>query len=223
MTFVSPKFRPQGVVRAFTTAGLLAVLIAMLAACASRPFDPAGPCTVDGRAAGAYPDLEALIPREFRGVAPNRVDSGRNCSEAALGSFVVHRVRELRFAGATWDLGSGGGVSLAVFEADGLETTWVNEFFESGARSAKRPETVETGVTRLPDGSSAFRLDTLNGESFQTVIAWPDGDRVRVALIASFIREVQTKEGHEAVVADAVAAAFPEIGIATPPTHPGPG
>lgn len=223
MTFVSPGFRPQGVVRAFTTVGLLAVLIAMLGACASTPFDPAGPCTVDGRAAGAYPDLEALVPREFRGAAPNRIDSGRNCTEAALGSFVVHGVRELRFAGATWDLGSGGGVSLAVFEADGLETSWVSEFFESGARSARRTETVETGVTELPDGSSAFRLDTLNGESFQTVIAWPGGDRVRVALIASFIREVETREGHDAVVADAVVATFPGIGIATPPTHPGSG
>jgi hypothetical protein len=223
MTFVSPRFRPQGVVRAFTTAGLLAFLIATLSACASTQFDPTGPCTADGRAAGAYPDLEALIPRVFRGVAPNRVDSGRNCSEAALGSFVLHGVRELRFGGGTWDLGSGGGVSLAVFEAEGLEATWVNEFFETGARSARRTETVETGVTQLPDGSSAFRLDTLNGESFQTVIAWPDGERVRVALIASFIREVQTREGHDAIVADAVLAAFPPVGIAMRPTYPGSG
>jgi hypothetical protein len=210
-------------VRAITTVGLLAVLIAMLSACAATQFDPAGPCTADGRAPGAYPDLEALVPREFRGVAPNRIDSGRNCSESALGSFVAHGVRELRFAGATWDLGSGGGVSLAVFDADSLETSWVSEFFETGARSARRTETVETGLAKLPDGSSAFRLDTLNGESFQTVIAWPDGERVRVALIASFIREVQTREAHDAIVADALLAAFAAVGIAMPPTHPGSG
>ena len=46
------------------------------------------------------------------------------------------------------------------------------------------------------NGHPAFRIDALNGESYQTVIDWQDGDRVRVVLVASFIRDV-SKEQHE--------------------------
>jgi hypothetical protein len=152
--------------------------------------------------------LEALVPRVFQGQAPDRVDSGRNCTTAALATLALHDVSELRFAGGTWDLGSSSGVTLAVFDAPGLEAAWMAEFFEAGARTARRVESVEARSIVLPEGVAASRIDALNGESYQTVVVWPDGERVRVALVASFIREVSTKDAHEAVVNDAIAAAL---------------
>lgn len=208
--------------RAPVTIALAFVLVAAtVAGCSSPAFDPAAPCTADAKVAGAYPALEALIPRTFENRAPDRVDSGRNCSPPALGVLVVHGVSELRFAGATWDLGSGGGVTLAVLEADTLEAGWVAEFYQAGAQAARNTETVDRSTMTLPDATYATRVDTLNGESYQTVIVWPDGDRVRVILVASAIRDVQTRAAHEVVVSKALAAAFPDIAVATPPSRSG--
>lgn len=187
---------------------MLVALLACLASCSGTAFDPSAPCTSDGRAAGAYPELEAAVPTTFRGRAPDRLDSGRNCTPRALATLVVHGVSELQFAGATWDLASSSGVTLAVFEAPDLDAAWVAEFYEAGARTAKNTESVEVRSFAIPDGHAGSRIDALNGESYQSVVVWPDGDRVRVALIASFIREVETKEAHEAVVTEALAAAI---------------
>ena len=61
--------------------------------------------------------------------------------------------------------------------------------------------------TEEVNGEPQYRVDALNGEGFQTVIDWQDGDAVRVVLVSSFIREVQTKERHETTVQEALAAA----------------
>jgi hypothetical protein len=184
------------------------VLLATLAVgCSGASFEPSGPCTSDGRAAGAYPELEALVPATFRGRPPDRLDSGRNCTAQALATLVAHGVTELRFAGGTWDLGSSSGVTLAVFEATVLDPSWLAEFYEVGARTARNTESVESRAVIVPNGSPGTRIDALNGESYQSVIVWQDGDQVRVALIASFIRQTQTKEAHDAVVTEALQAA----------------
>jgi hypothetical protein len=188
--------------------GAFLALAAVAAGCGAPPFDPSAPCTVDSRVTAAYPALEALVPREFRARAPDHVDSGRGCTDAALGTLKSHDVRELRFAGATWDLGASSGVSLAILEADELRADWVAEFYEAGARAARNSLSVDTSVTEI-DGQPARRIDTLNGESYQTVVVWQDGQRVRVVVVASFVREIQTKEAHGAVVAEAIAAASP--------------
>ena len=187
-------------------AGLVASIVASCAG--GSAFEPSGPCATDGRAPGAYPELEALAPPLFRGRAPDRLDSGRHCTPQALATLVAHGVTELRFSGATWDLGSGGGVTLAVFEAAGLDAAWMTEFYEIGARTARKTESVDVTKVVVPNGTSGSRIDALNGESYQSVIVWPDGGLVRVALIASFIREVETKEAHDAVVTEALAAAM---------------
>jgi hypothetical protein len=188
--------------------GALLAFAAIAASCAAPSFDPSAPCTSDQRVAGAYPALEALVPRVFRDRGPDLLDSGRTCSDAALGTLKAHDMRELRFAGATWVLGSSSGVSFAILEADELRADWVADFYEAGARAARNSQSVDTSATEI-DGQPASRIDTLNGESYQTVIVSPDGPRVRVVIVASFIREIQTKDAHEAVVADAIAAAFP--------------
>lgn len=193
--------------RAAVLAALL-VLAATAASCAAPSFDASAPCTSDQRIAGAYPALEALVPRVFSDRGPDLVDSGRTCTDVALGTLKAQGVRELRFAGATWVLGSSSGVSFAILEADELRADWVSAFYEAGARAAKNSLSVDTSATEI-HGQPASRIDTLNGESYQTVVVSPDGQRVRVVIVASFVREIQTKEAHEAVVTEAIAAAFP--------------
>ncbi len=187
---------------------VLVVLLASLAGCTAAGFDPSGPCTSDGRAAGAYPELEAVVRATFRDRAPDQLDSGRNCTPQALGTLATHGVTALRFAGATWDLGSSSGVTLAALEAPNLEASWVEEFYEAGARNAKESVSVEVRTVSIPDGRPGSRIDTLNGESYQSVIVWSDGEHVRVALIASFIRQVETRDAHDAVVDEALAASI---------------
>ncbi len=187
---------------------LVVAILGGLAGCAGPNFDPSGPCITDGRAPGAYPELEADVPTSFRGRAPDQLDSGRTCTPNALGTLVSHGVTALRFAGATWDLGSSSGVTVAVFEAPDLDAAWVAEFYETGARAAKNTAAVESRAVAIPDGRAGSRIDALNRESYQSVVVWSDGEHVRVALIASFIREVETKEAHDAVVDEALAAAI---------------
>jgi hypothetical protein len=200
--------RSPAVVRARALRAILVTtLVSALAGCGGSSFDPSGPCTADGRAAGSYPELEAVVRTTFRGEAPDRLDSGRNCTPQALATLVAHGVTAVRFAGATWDLGSSSGITLAAFEAPNLEAAWLAEFYEVGARTGRNVETVETRTVAIPDGRPGTRIDALNGESFQSVVVWSDGEHVRVALIASFIREVETKQAHDAVVDEALGAA----------------
>jgi hypothetical protein len=191
--------------RAVVRSVLLAGLIVVGAACAAPRFDPSGACTADGRAPGAYPALEALVPHALGGRPADSVDSGRNCTPASLGALAGHGVKELRFAGATWGSGPNAGTSIAIFEAPGLRADWVHEFFRAGAEAARDAESVDTSTPTVK-GEPAFRVDALNGESYQTAIDWQDGDRVRVVLVASFIREVSTKARHEARVQAAIDA-----------------
>jgi hypothetical protein len=191
------------VLRAVLPALLATVL---LAGCASAPpFDPAGPCTSDGQVPGAYPELEALLPPTFRQDPPERVDSGRNCTAANLASLGRHGVRELRFAGALWELGDRSGVTMAVFSAPGLKESWMAEFYEIGARGARKTENVQSAEVVIA-GQRVLRLDTLNAESFQSVVVWQPEDRdlIRVVLVGSFVREIQTRDAHDRVVEQAV-------------------
>jgi hypothetical protein len=198
---------------------LVVALVAALAAagCAGpgATFDPAGPCVVDGRLAGAYPDLEARLPSELRGEAPTSVDSGRNCSTGALDSLVSHDVEAVTFAGAIWDLGNATGVTSVVFalpatgtgSRPALPAAWIAEFYEIGARTAKRTENIATSRPGYEGTGEAWRLDALNGLSLQSVVTWGDGDIVRTVLVASNVSPGASREAHEALIEEAVAAA----------------
>lgn len=189
--------------------GLATILVAALSGCGGPAFDPTGPCTTDGSAPGAYPDLEAAVPTALRGTPPNALDSGRACTPAGLGTLRGHGVDELRFAGATWEMGSDSGVSLAVFtdpNGPALDSAWVSEFYESGARAGKKVESVTAADYAVTDQIGGRRIDVLNGESYQTIVAWELNGRVAVALVANSIRRVETKEAHEQDVRAAVDA-----------------
>ncbi len=189
--------------------GLATLLAAILAGCGGQPFDPTGPCTTDGSTTAAYPELEAVVPTELRGAPPSALDSGRACTPAGLGTLATHGVEELRFAGATWEVGSDSGVSLAVFtdpNGPALEPGWVAEFYETGARAGKKVESVTAADYSVTDQISGRRIDVLNGESYQTIVVWERNGQIAVALVANSIRRVETKDAHELDVRAAVDA-----------------
>jgi hypothetical protein len=171
--------------RLAVVAALAAIL---LAGCAAGPvpspsFDPHGPCDHDGVAAGAYPDLEALLPSTFDGRSPDILDSGRHCTERALGSLADDGFTEVRYAGAVWDYGGGRALAIVVFRAPDLTAPAMRRFYEEGVRAARRSNRVATSELAL-DGAQAFRLDVLYSGTGQTVVTWPaaSADTVMVML-----------------------------------------
>ena len=174
--------------------GLLVVVALTLSACAGGgspdvSFDPSTACAAtadEGHYPGAYPALEALLPATYEGAAPASVDSGRSCTPETLGTLGERGFPEVHFAGATWDLGSGRGLTVAVFEAPQLVPERMIEFYEAGARAARRTDDLERSDTTV-GGVPAKRLDVLYGDSAQTIVAWPAADdpgRVKVLLAA---------------------------------------
>jgi hypothetical protein len=194
---------------AFSRPRCLALLLVVLVAACSSPaasFDPSSACTADGRFPGAYPALEALVPSSLGGRAPDRLDSGRSCSDAGLATLKLHGVHELRFAGGLWEQGSKSGTTLVAFDSPmPLDANWVAEFYEAGARAGKNTDAIQTRPLTVA-GSPGYRLDTLNDDSYQTVVVWPRGGHVVAALVASGVREVGSRAAHEARVTDALGA-----------------
>jgi hypothetical protein len=163
---------------ALPAASLALVVAGALAGCAADPstsFDPASACTADGRMAGAYPDLEARVPTAFEGRGPDRLDSGRHCTETALGSLAAAGFDEVRFAGGTWDFGGQRAAALVVFQADDLTADRIAEFYAASADAADRTQVTEAS-SRTVAGRPGFRLDTKTGSRTQTVVTWPSAD-----------------------------------------------
>ena len=169
-------------------------------------FDPSGPCLADGQRGSAYPALEALVPVSLGGRSPDRLDSGRSCTDKALGTLRSHGMSELRFAGGLWELGRNSGTTLVVFDSPTpLEAQWLAEFYEAGARAGRKTEGIESKPVDVA-GTRGFRLDTLNDDSYQTVVVWPRAGRIAAALVGSSVREVTSRDAHEQAVIAALAA-----------------
>jgi hypothetical protein len=162
-------------------------MVAILAACsgaATPSFDPTGPCSGDGSAPGAYPNLEALVPTSYEDRAPNRLDSGRNCSDENLGPLADEGIDEIRFAGGTWEFGSDIAAVLAVFDAQGLTVDKMADWWESTARESSRTEIL--GVTDADvAGRDVRRLDTKTGERIQSVLVWEGKNPGQVNVVLS--------------------------------------
>lgn len=173
---VAHRLRPR---RSTLPAGLLALVVATaLAGCGTETtasFDPASACTTDGRMAGGYPDLEARVPTSYEGRGPDRLDSGRHCSETALGTLAAAGFDEVRFAGGTWDFGGQRAAALVVFQANGLTADRIAEFYASSAEAADRTQLTGVSTPTLA-GRLGHRLDTTTGSRTQTVLAWPSAD-----------------------------------------------
>jgi hypothetical protein len=201
---------------------LALLLAAFLAACGSPggTFSPAGACVTDGGAPGAYPELEALAPRTLDGKAASAVNSGRNCTPLALGTLAEHGVTEMRFGGATWDLGGGAGESIGVIALPDrpLPLAWAEEFYLAGALNGTKTDNVKTSHPSVPGTADAFRIDALNDLSQQAVVLWQVGGVVRVVVVATPVGPNASMADHEAKVTTAIAAA---VGAA-PPGSPSP-
>jgi hypothetical protein len=203
---MSPRSRRRSAAPRSPLLVLVGALL-LLAACGAD-FDPNGPCTTDGKVSGAYPEMEAIVPKTHDGAPPSELDSGRTCTTAGLGALAAHGVKELRFAGGTWQTGTQSGLTLATFASVGgpeLEPAWLSDFYEATARTAKNIQSIETSQLPIGDDPSARRLDVLNDESYQTVVVWRQGGRVVAVLVGDFIREVQSKDAHEKIVEAAIA------------------
>jgi hypothetical protein len=146
-------------------------------------FDPTGPCSTDGRAAGAYPDLEALVPTRYRGVPPDTLDSGRNCTVTNLGALASLGISEVRFAGGTWTFGAERAAVLAVFKTKGLSAEALAAFYSQSAHAAPRTQVVAQSAPTVA-GRPGRRIDTKTGSRVQTVVVWPaaDDDVVNVVI-----------------------------------------
>ena len=210
------------------------VVVLVVAGCAAKELaaNPLGPCGDDARTAGGFPELESLVPgalgEERR--SPDRVDSGRNCSDATLGTLKSHGVTELRFAGATWNGSSSSeGTVIAVMATPTwvppLEEAWVEEFYETGARNGKKTDNVEVRRPTLDPIGEVFWLDVLNDLSFQTVVTWQTDGLTHVVIVATDVAPLKDRVAHNAAVAAAVYAAAglprptaPGCGCTTAPT-----
>jgi hypothetical protein len=154
---------------------LLGVLVAACAAAPAASFDPSGPCTQDGSAPGAYPDLEAKIPTTFENAPPVTLDSGRKCTVEGLGALSAAGFDEVQFAGGTWGFGGIRAAALAVFSAPGLTADAMADFYAESARAANRTRiTGESNPTLA--GRPGHRIDTVSGSRQQTVMVWPAAD-----------------------------------------------
>jgi hypothetical protein len=185
--------------RTLATSLILLVVTFGIAGCSepAASFDPSGPCTSDGSAPGAYPELEALVPSTYREEPPSVLDSGRNCSMEALGTL-AERFEEVRFAGATWTFGGERAVVLAVFTARGLDADAMADFYAEPARTATRTEILgqsELSIAERP----AYRLDTKRVERLHTVVVWPSAKRDHVnVVITSDLPDARIQEAIEA-------------------------
>lgn len=156
----------------------IASLAAVLAGCGGTAipvvsFDPASACTTDGRQPGAYPDLEAILPKAYDGKAPENVDSGRNCTKVALGALADAGVPGVRFAGATWALGSSSALTVAAFEGKGLDAGEMISFYEDTASTDRHTEKMSSADVTV-GGAAGRRLDVLASDGTgQTIVAWP--------------------------------------------------
>ena len=174
---------------------------------APASFDPSGPCTGDGQRAGAYPELEQLIPGSFEGIAPAQLDSGRNCTDQNLGTLASHGIREVRFAGGLWETGDRSGFTLAVLVAPDLTAQRMADFYEAGTRAGRKTEDVTRSTLQLA-GRNAWMISTLNDESYQSIVVWDAGQpgTVKAVLVGSDVRETEGMGPHNALVQRALAA-----------------
>jgi hypothetical protein len=209
--------------------GVAIALVGVLAVAGCAPgqlaANPLGPCGDDARTAGGFPELEALLPTALgsAGGAPDRVDSGRNCSDATLGTFKSHGVTELRFAGATWNgTSSSEGTVIAVMAVPAwvpaLEAAWVEEFYEAGARAGKKTDNVEVSRPGLGSVGEVFWLDVLNDLSFQSVVTWQRAGLTHVVIVATDVAPLKDRAVHQAAVEEAV---FTAAGLQPPGSSAG--
>jgi hypothetical protein len=123
-------------------------------------------------------------------------DSGRNCSDEALGTM-AESFDEVRFAGGTWSFGGERALVLAVFAAPGLDAEQVRRFYVASATDTPRIEILDESEVTVA-ARRGYRLDTKRVERLQTVVVWPaaEPDVVNV-VITNDLPEARIQEAIE--------------------------
>lgn len=193
---------------------LAAALVVTACGGPSMASGPLGPCTADRADAmsiGGFPELEALVPRSLDGVAPDVVNSGRSCSDRALGSLAARGIRELRYAGSTWNQGKSDATVVAVLatppDQPPAEQAWIEEFYTAGAVAGTKTDNVTTTRPTMEPVGQVFRIDALNDLSLQTVVTWNEAGLVHVVIVATEVGPTASRADHDGRVAAAVAIA----------------
>ena len=167
------------------------LLVAAAGACApATPPDGSLPCneTIDQqRAEGFDTVLEAALPVAGWDATPVTVDSGRECSQLRLGPLWGAGIRELRSAGAIFELPDKTGYSLVVYSATGLTLDNLAYAFERGARGGRKTQGLKIADIKVGEWPGK-QFTLLNGDHRQVITLFDTGeaDRVR-ALLASDI------------------------------------
>lgn len=178
------------------------LLVVAAGACApATPPDGSLPCNekIDQqRAAGFDTVLEGALPLVGWDATPVTVDSGRECSQLRLGPLWGAGIRELRSAGAIFELPDKTGYSLVVYSATGLTLENLTYAFERGARGGRKTQGLTIVDIKVGDWPGK-QFTLLNGDHRQVITLFDTGeaDRVR-ALLASDISN--------ALIADRLAA-----------------
>ncbi|HJP89805.1 MAG TPA: hypothetical protein VJ850_12290 [Candidatus Limnocylindrales bacterium] len=204
-------------------AALAGVALAIAAAAcgqapaATGPLQGCGADKADAISIGGFPDLEALIPRSLKGVAPDVVNSGRNCSDKALGSLTSHGVHELRFAGGTWNQGRADATVIAVLAPApndaAPQQAWIEEFYTAGAVAGTKTDNVTTTRPTIDPVGQVFRIDALNDLSLQTVVTWNQNGLIHVVIVVSEVGPTASRADHDQRVLDALAIANVPVSI----------
>ena len=178
---------------------LLAVVVGGCAP--TTPPDGSLPCNeaIDQqRAVGFDIVLEAALPVVGWDATPVTVDSGRECSQARLGPLWGAGIRELRSAGAIFELPDKTGYSLVVYSAAGLTLDNLAYAFERGARGGRKTQglsIVDIKVGTWP----AKQFTLINGDHRQVITLFDTGEADRV-------RALLTSDISNALIADRLAA-----------------
>jgi hypothetical protein len=176
-------------------------LLATLLCAPTTPPDGSLPCneTIDQqRAVGFDIVLEAALPVVGWDATPVTVDSGRECSQARLGPLWGAGIRELRSAGAIFELPDKTGYSLVVYSAAGLTLDNLAYAFERGARGGRKTQglsIVDIKVGTWP----AKQFTLINGDHRQVITLFDTGEADRV-------RALLTSDISNALIADRLAA-----------------
>ena len=196
--------------------GAVFLLGLLLAACGAQetPTGPLAACgadKADATSVGGFPELEALLPKEHDGRAPDLVNSGRSCSDKALGSLKAHGITELRYAGATWKQGRADATVIAVLATPSdqplLDQAWVEEFYTAGAVNATKTDNVTTTRPEMENVGKVFLLETLNDLSLQSVVTWNQAGLVHVVIVVSEVGPDASRDVHNERVEAAVTIA----------------
>lgn len=179
---------------------------------AGASFQPQGACTTDGRGPGIYPDLEQKLPGGLGEEGATSVDSGRSCSDERLSTLKAHGVTDLRYAGATWTPEGGSSTVIAVFTTAAgsppLQSAWMAEFYEAGARASTKTENIEISHPTYDLAGAVYQLNTLNDLSFQSVVVWQGEGLVHVVIVATQLQPGgETRAQHDTAVGIAVQSA----------------